>query len=282
MLARSAERRERPRPAGAPGRRPPVPGRPVPPGLQPRARARRPGTPRRRATTTGSTGTPAGSCTSTRTSSWCSATTRRRTTGCRSRPPTSARSGTTRSCPCPPPEFELALFVVRMMLKHATWDAVAMGTGQPLGQGERRELAWLLERAGPRQTRAVVVAEHLGGIGVELWERCLTSLTDGTRPRGAGSPGRRARSPRPRPARAPVPTGRRGTRVLTREGTGRSGRYVLRRPDPQALRADRLTVAVVGGDGSGKTTAVEGVADLARVDLRRTPHPPGQAHAPRC
>ncbi len=42
--------------------------------------------------------------------------------------------------PVPAPEFELALFVVRMMLKHATWDAVAMGIGN-LSEGERRELA---------------------------------------------------------------------------------------------------------------------------------------------
>ena len=75
--------------------------------------------------------------------------------------------------PVPSADFELAVFVVRMMLKHATWDAVAIGNGR-LGPGERRELARLLERCDPVMTRAVVV-EHLGGIGVDLWQRCLDS-----------------------------------------------------------------------------------------------------------
>ena len=77
--------------------------------------------------------------------------------------------------PVPSADFELAVFVVRMMLKHATWDAVAIGNGR-LGTGERRELAWLLERCDPVMTRAVVV-EHLGGIGVDLWQQCLDALT---------------------------------------------------------------------------------------------------------
>ena len=80
--------------------------------------------------------------------------------------------------PAPSVEFELALFVVRMMAKHATWDAVAMGLGR-LSAGEQRELAWLLARADLEATRAVVT-HHLGGVGVALWDRCLASLTDGS------------------------------------------------------------------------------------------------------
>ena len=79
--------------------------------------------------------------------------------------------------PAPSVEFELALFVVRMMVKHATWDAVVMGLGR-LSAREQRELAWLLARADLEATRAVVT-HHLGGVGVALWDRCLASLTDG-------------------------------------------------------------------------------------------------------
>ena len=170
--------------------------------------------------------------------------------------------------PVPAPEFELALFVVRMMLKHATWDAVAMGIGN-LSEGERRELVWLRERAGEEQTR-VVVAEHLAGIGVELWERCLTSLTDGTAPWrrvALGGELLTALSPHGRRSR-PVDA---AVRVL-RRGHWASVRYVLRRPTRKRFARTGLTVAVVGGDGSGKTTAVEGVATWlgSTFDVRST------------
>jgi hypothetical protein len=158
--------------------------------------------------------------------------------------------------PVPAAEFELALFVIRMMLKHATWDAVAMGLGN-LSAGERRELDWLRERAEPSQTRAVV-AVHLGGVGVGLWERCLTSLTDDSAPWRRVSLGGEILT-------ALAPHGRRSrsadaaTRVL-RRGHWAAVRYVLRRPTRKRFERTGLTVAVVGGDGSGKTTATEGVA----------------------
>ncbi len=159
--------------------------------------------------------------------------------------------------PVPAAEFELSLFVIRMMLKHATWDAVAMGLGG-LSEGERRELAWLLERADPEGTRAVVAA-HLGGVGVDLWDRCLASLTGETdlrRRLGLGGDLLSALAPhgrRSRAADAATRVGRRGSWAWTK--------FVLRRPTRKRFERTGLTIAVVGGDGSGKTTAVEGVAE---------------------
>jgi thymidylate kinase len=159
--------------------------------------------------------------------------------------------------PVPAAEFELALFVIRMMLKHATWDAVAMGLGG-LSPGERRELAWLLERADGRATGAVV-AQHLAGIGTDLWRRCLASLIEesGSRTRVAlGGELLTALAPHGRRSRAldaATRVGRRGSWAWTK--------YVLRRPTRKRFERTGLTVAVVGGDGSGKTTAVEGVAE---------------------
>jgi len=159
--------------------------------------------------------------------------------------------------PVPAAEFELALFVVRMMLKHATWDSVAMGLGR-LSVGERRELAWLLDRADLDATRAVV-RRHLGGVGVPLWDRCLASLTDGSSPRRRvplGGEMLTALAPhgrRSRPADA-------ATRVLRRGHWGWT-RLVLRRPTRKRFERTGLTIAVVGGDGSGKTTAAQSVAD---------------------
>lgn len=158
--------------------------------------------------------------------------------------------------PTPAPEFELAVYVVRLMVKHATWDAAAIGRGR-IGPAERRELTWLIDHADADGTRAVV-AEHLPGIGVDLWERCLESV------RGTGGlPGRlllgrqvlralRPHARRPWPADMVLRSGRRvawGSR-----------RYLLRKPTRKRMARAGATVAIIGGDGAGKSTAVEGTA----------------------
>ncbi len=159
--------------------------------------------------------------------------------------------------PAPAVEFELALFVVRMIVQHGTWDAVAMRRRR-LSAAEQRELAWLLARADPGATRAVLI-HHLGGVGIALWDRCLASLTDDTSLRhrvalggqllAALAPHRR----RSRPADA-------ATRVLRRAQWGWT-RGVLRRPNRKRFERVGLTVAVVGAGGPGITTVAQNVAD---------------------
>src|SRR5438094_276550 len=48
--------------------------------------------------------------------------------------------------PVPAAEYELAVLVLRMVLKHSTWDAILQARGS-LSASERRELAWLSARA---------------------------------------------------------------------------------------------------------------------------------------
>ena len=159
--------------------------------------------------------------------------------------------------PTPAAEFELAVFVIRMMLKHATWDAVAIGKGR-IGANERRELTWLLEREDRERTLGVV-AEHLGGVGEDLWLRCLDSLTDDAgllRRLALGRELIRALAPhsrRPRLVDTALRAGRRGT--------WGSRRYLLRAPVRKRFTETGATVAIVGGDGAGKSTAVEATAD---------------------
>jgi hypothetical protein len=158
--------------------------------------------------------------------------------------------------PIPAPEFELALFVVRMILKHATWDAMVLGHGR-LVENERRELTWLVARADRERIRAVVET-HLDGIGVDLWDRCLAALTD-----DAGAPQRLLVGRRLRAAIAPHGRRRRSTdtavRIL-RRGQWAWARWVLRSPARKRLERTGITVAIVGGDGAGKSTAVEATA----------------------
>ena len=96
-------RRQRPRPARRARRPGPLPGGPRPAGFQGGPAARPPARSRPSATTTGSTGPPDVSSMCTRTSGSSSATTRPRTSGCRSRRRTSPRAPRTGCCPCRPP-----------------------------------------------------------------------------------------------------------------------------------------------------------------------------------
>jgi hypothetical protein len=159
--------------------------------------------------------------------------------------------------PVPSAEFELAVFVIRMMLKHATWDAVAIGKGR-LDWNELRELMWLVERADRVALRAIVV-EHLRGLGVDLWQQCLDALLEDpglTRRLSLGRKLIRALAPHSRRPRT-VDTALR----VTRRVTWGSRRYLLRIPARKRLTRAGATVAIVGGDGAGKSTAVEATAD---------------------
>jgi len=156
----------------------------------------------------------------------------------------------------PSPEFELAVLVIRMVLKHATWDALVCGRGR-LSPSERRELTDLTERADPDEL-ARVVRTHLPFVGQPLWQRCHTSLAPGR------SPLARARSARDliwalaphlrRPA--PVDTALR----LWRRILWGTRRHVLRRHTRKRLAAGGAVIAVVGGDGAGKSSVVDGLS----------------------
>lgn len=158
--------------------------------------------------------------------------------------------------PTPAPEFELAVYVVRLMVKHATWDAAAIGKGG-ISAAERRELAWLVERADPDVTREVV-ATYLAGIGVDLWERCLDAVRPGSSQVRRIALGRQLlRALRPH-ARRPWPADL--AMRMTRRVQWGSQHYLLRKPTRKRLARAGATVAIVGGDGSGKSTAVEGTS----------------------
>jgi thymidylate kinase len=152
----------------------------------------------------------------------------------------------------PAPSHELTVFVLRMVLKHSTWDAVLCRQGR-LSRSERRELDWLLlrcDRTELRQTAQSLVP----WVDTELWDRCVRAV-DGTAS-----------------LRERVLTAHTLTRVLSacarrrswRDTTLRLGRrftwgarrYVLRRRPAKRLANGGAVVAVLGGDGSGKSTTV--------------------------
>ncbi len=166
----------------------------------------------------------------------------------------------------PAPELELVVFVIRMVLKHATWDALLTGKGT-LSSGERRELAYLMGQADLAAAHHAV-REHLPVVGEALWERCRRALDPGapwwSRVRTAW---RLERALAAEARRAPwldgfVRSWRRLTVAVRRRVVGR----------PRArLSRGGAWIAVVGADGAGKTTVVEDVHRWlgSRLEVRR-------------
>jgi thymidylate kinase len=156
----------------------------------------------------------------------------------------------------PSPEMELAVFVVRMVLKHSSWDAQLCGQGR-LTSSERRELAYLAEQV-PADRLAEAVDQHLPFLPADLFQACLSALEPGTCRRARASAARRLeRSLAPHARRArrvdiPLKVGRRCARALDR--------HVLRRRARRRLATGGALIAVVGSDGSGKSTVVDHLA----------------------
>ena len=171
--------------------------------------------------------------------------------------------------PTPAPEYELALFLIRMTVKHCTWDGIVSLQGS-LSTSERRELVDLRARADPDELRAVM-ERHLPFIESDLWRRCERAVG------GDVSSWFRIRTAA-RLQGALSTCSRRAPQLDTWVRMWRRGRTVVRRkalrrgPVRNQLASGGALVAIVGGDGAGKTTAVEGLArwfDSEHIDCRR-------------
>jgi thymidylate kinase len=155
--------------------------------------------------------------------------------------------------PLPSPEFEYVVFVLRMVLKHATLDAVLGGQGR-LPASARRELAYLAARADPDVVREIV-RRDLPTIAPTDLELAADALAGGSLARvRAAAPVRRAlagygrRTPRADAVR------RVGGRI-----TWNARRLAAPKTTRKRLADGGAIVAILGSDGSGKTTALDGL-----------------------
>ena len=78
----------------------------------------------------------------------------------------------------PAVEFEFIILVIRMMIKHSTWDVVLLGNAG-LSDSERQELAYLQERIS--QSKLIDILKNtLPSIDVSLFSKCHQSLISKT------------------------------------------------------------------------------------------------------
>jgi thymidylate kinase len=159
--------------------------------------------------------------------------------------------------PVPAPELELAVLVLRLALKHGTWDAAVFGLAT-LKDTERRELDYLQGRADQAELRRIVET-YLAPIGWSDWSGYLHALL-GDLP----LPTRLAAGRRVVAGVADLMRRRRAldtaVRCRRRVLWGFQHRVLGQRNTKRFVSGGRV-IAVVGGDGAGKTTMVRGLAD---------------------
>lgn len=151
----------------------------------------------------------------------------------------------------PTPEFELIVFVVRMVLKHSTWDTILGGQGS-LAKTERQELAYLSQIVSWDQVTDLL-QRHLPYIDGDLFNRCMRALQPDCPIWLRIQAGHdlqtslRAYGRYPHGIDLSLKLWHRVLWGIERRTT---------KPKKRLITGGAL-VALVGGDGSGKTTAVD-------------------------
>jgi thymidylate kinase len=152
----------------------------------------------------------------------------------------------------PAPEFELAIFVIRMVLKHSTLDAIMMHNGS-LSDSERQELEFLQSHTSIPNV-AAVFGQHLPYVDNNLIEACLQTLQPGCSFWKRIIAGQKLQQKLKSCARRPLIADivLKFSRRLKLPIQSR-----LHIPEPKKRMINGgLLIAIVGGDGSGKTTAI--------------------------
>lgn len=152
----------------------------------------------------------------------------------------------------PAPEFEIVVFVIRMILKHSTWDTILIGHGR-LSTTERRELEYLQPRIDSQKYYAVL-NQNLPFIDADLFRDCIQALQPGCslwkRIQTGEQLQRKLQACARRPQFIDI-----ALKLWRRLEWPILSRLHLRTFRKRTVSGGMM-IAIIGGDGSGKTTAV--------------------------
>jgi thymidylate kinase len=157
----------------------------------------------------------------------------------------------------PAPEFEFIVFVIRMVLKHSTWDVILGGDGT-LKTAARQELIYLQDRIN--QDRVYdVLKQHFPYISAELFNNCIRALQSDCSTWTRLKTGQQLQTKLQASARYSLPVDI--YLKLWRRAALAIRRRVFKSPPKYRLESGGAMIAIVGGDGAGKSTAVDGLHD---------------------
>ena len=148
-------------------------------------------------------------------------------------------------------EFEFIVFVFRMVLKHSTWDTICGGQGT-LAKTERRELSYLIQLA-QRERISELLQCHIPYVSPTLFDCYVQALQPGCKVWKRVQAGHKLQ-------KSLKAHGRNSHIVDLGLKLGNRIRWGIERrtsKPKKRLSSGGALVALVGGDGSGKTTAVD-------------------------
>lgn len=153
----------------------------------------------------------------------------------------------------PAVEFEFVVFVIRMVLKHSTWDAILSRQGK-LKTSEQKELTYLQNNINQARVNAIL-KDHLPYINEDLFKNCVLALQSGctiwTRMRTGQELQTRLRANAYHPI--PIDTFLKLWRRVSMMIRSR----IFRSSSKYSPEIGGAMIAIVGGDGAGKSTAID-------------------------
>ena len=153
----------------------------------------------------------------------------------------------------PAVEFEFIVLVIRMILKHSTWDAI-LGREGKLKTSERKELTYL--QALINQARVnEILKSHLPYIDLDLFGKCVQALQPGCSTWMRMKTGQELQ--RRLQTNAVYPLSIDTFLKLWRRVILMIQRRIFKSSSKYRLEIGGAMIAILGGDGAGKTTAVD-------------------------
>lgn len=153
----------------------------------------------------------------------------------------------------PSVEFEYIVLIIRMVLKYSTWDAI-LGRDDKLKASERKELIHLHTRINQIHMNEIL-QDYLPYIDLDLFGNCVEALQPGCSTWTRVKTGQelqirlRANAVYPLPIDTFVKLWRRAFLMIRRRVFRSSSKY--------RLQIGGAIIAILGGDGAGKTTAID-------------------------
>lgn len=156
----------------------------------------------------------------------------------------------------PAPEFEFIVLVVRLILKHSTWDVI-LGKEGKIRTSEQRELEFLQARLD-RNRVDDILKEHLPYISTDLFNRCLKALQPGCSSLFRARTGQQLQ-------RSLLACSRHSLAYdviekQRRKWIGLIRKRIFKLRSRRRLLSGGAMIAIIGGDGAGKTTTVKNLS----------------------
>jgi thymidylate kinase len=163
-------------------------------------------------------------------------------------------------------EFEFVVFVIRMVLKHSTWDAILSRQGQ-LKTSEKKELAYLQASYDQEEVNRILKA-YLPFVDENLFRNSVLSLQPGCSTWTRIRTGYKLQSKLRANAYYPMLTD--AFLKLWRRATLMFQRRIFKTSSKYCLGIGGAMIAIVGGDGAGKSTAIDALHSWLSKNFQST------------